>query len=95
VQVLLPSIIIISGDDKLSVHPRDYPSTPETPVGATALANLGEYWQNLGKNLAKNLTGLGKKHVTWSVLTPRGLDIKKKFFFATRGDTMSSPSSPF
>jgi hypothetical protein len=61
----------------------NYPSTPETLVGATALANIGESWQNLGKNLAKNLTGLGKKHVTWSVLTPR-VDIKKKKFFCDK-----------
>ena len=25
----------------------NYPSTPETPVGATALAIVGETWQNL------------------------------------------------
>ena len=38
----------------------NYPSTPETPVGATALANIGEYWQILENSWQKLLTGLGK-----------------------------------
>ena len=37
----------------------EYPSTPETPVGATALANLGESWRILA-NLGKKTVGLGE-----------------------------------
>jgi len=37
--------------------PAIYPSTPETPVGARALANLGKSWQWLG-NKKKHSRGL-------------------------------------
>jgi hypothetical protein len=50
----------------------DYPSTPETPVGATALANIGEYWQILA-DLGKSWHNLGE---SWRILEMTWREIK-------------------